>query len=420
MRTYRVVLAFGLLTCLVCGCTHTQLRWNTVQQSRTLTDIYEQQVLNNLAMFVYDPNSLPFFSFPNAGGSNVNDAGSFSGMFRWSRGTPGLGEGDFGLGGSRTIMESWTMTPIIDPVKLQLMRCAYQQVVAACGIGNVSFDCPDCEQMRNAYMGRVVDPKRINCQEKYALIDPQAACPCQGAEMVEAPPAEPVPPEENKGGAAPSEKALTGGDGGASASSHNTPSFPGTVTTDCLQPCCWLGYGCKKCMHKCKGCVKVGQYCGLHVWVRPGGQDELTKLTLIILNYAYNDPTPVRTKSVEWVLDGSGCGGCPGGGTACCPACQRPAPPSAPAAAAFHSSNVAAADAAPAPQKITVTATIPFDEPVVPYCGNNTGCGLAPATHNVFERPHLLYGNSQPSAIPGAGYLQFQQNATNLAPTNGR
>ena len=68
MRTYPVVLAaVGLLTYMAAGCTHTQLRWNTVQQSRTLTDIYEQQVLNNLAMFVYDPNSLPFFSFPNAG-----------------------------------------------------------------------------------------------------------------------------------------------------------------------------------------------------------------------------------------------------------------------------------------------------------------------------------------------------------------
>ena len=98
------------------------------------------------------------------------------------------------------------MTPIIDPVKLQLMRCAYQQVVSACGIGNVSMDCPDCERMRNAYMGRVVDPKRLQCQEDYAPMDAHASCPCHVEEEVGRPPAEPAVPGEDKalaGGAAP-------------------------------------------------------------------------------------------------------------------------------------------------------------------------------------------------------------------------
>ena len=80
-----VATSVASLVLLAIGCTHTQLRWNTVRQSRTLTDIYEQQVLNNLAMFVYDPNSLPFFSFPNAGASNVNDVGGFTGAFKWPR-----------------------------------------------------------------------------------------------------------------------------------------------------------------------------------------------------------------------------------------------------------------------------------------------------------------------------------------------
>ncbi|MFM2001710.1 MAG: hypothetical protein RI963_1136 [Planctomycetota bacterium] len=57
------LIAVGLFS----GCTHRQLRWNTTHQAQTLTDIYEQQVLDNLAMFVRNPNSTPFFAFPNAG-----------------------------------------------------------------------------------------------------------------------------------------------------------------------------------------------------------------------------------------------------------------------------------------------------------------------------------------------------------------
>ena len=46
------------------GCTHVQLKRNTVRQAFTVGDIQQQQVLNNLARFVYDINSLPSFSIP--------------------------------------------------------------------------------------------------------------------------------------------------------------------------------------------------------------------------------------------------------------------------------------------------------------------------------------------------------------------
>ena len=161
-------------------------------------------------------------------------------------------------------------------------------------------------------------------------------------------------------------------------------------------------------MRKCKGCLKVGQYCGMHIWVLPGGQDELTKLTLNILNYAYNDPTPGRTKSVVWELDSSGAGGGDCDDTKC--PCGKKLPASTTPDQTQHTVQ----QANPTPRKITVTATLPFDEPVVPYCGNNTCRDRA--IYNVFERPDLHYGPSQPSAIPGAGYLQFQQNFQNLAP----
>ena len=74
MRTWTV---FSIaLACGLTGCTHTQLRHNTVHQSETTSDIFTQQVLDNLAMFVYDSNSLPFFTFPNGGSNRVTDSGN--------------------------------------------------------------------------------------------------------------------------------------------------------------------------------------------------------------------------------------------------------------------------------------------------------------------------------------------------------
>ena len=50
----------------------------------------------------------------------------------------------------------------------------------------------------------------------------------------------------------------------------------------------------------------VGQYCGVYVWVPPEGRDELTRLTLAILDYALHEP-PVRlTKEIIYYVDDLG------------------------------------------------------------------------------------------------------------------
>jgi len=393
-------LAVVAIASVACGCAHQQLRWNTVRQSRTLTDIYEQQVLDNLAMFVYDPNSLPFFSFPNAGASNVTDQGMFATAVNWTRGGPALSSGNFGGNASRSMVESWTLTPIIDPVKLQLMRCAYQQVVSACGIGEMSAHCPDCEKMRSVYLGRDVDPELAGCSENYkAKCNPAASAPQAQDEVV------PCPPTTEE--SAEAQRAQRSATAAPEATTPNNPDFPSAVDTDCLIPTCWIDFGCKKCMPKHGKCLKVGHYCDMYIWVKPGGQNELTKLTLNILNYAYNDPTPQRTKNVTWELETDGTGG----GCAKCPPKSKPVECDQTA----YVYDAAAGGGDGDKRKITVEATLPFDEPVVPFTGNNV-C-RTPATVNVFERPRLQFGKSQPSAIPSAGYLNFQQNATNLAPS---
>ena len=53
-RMCRLIAVVALLLPVVAGCTHQQLRFNTVSQARTVADVHTQQVLDNLAKFVHD------------------------------------------------------------------------------------------------------------------------------------------------------------------------------------------------------------------------------------------------------------------------------------------------------------------------------------------------------------------------------
>ncbi|HUE16929.1 MAG TPA: hypothetical protein VMR25_22320 [Planctomycetaceae bacterium] len=237
------------LSAVMCfaGCTHTQLRKNTVRQSWTVGEIQQQQVLDNLAMFVCDHNALPSFSYPNQSGSNVTDVGSAGITSGWSQIVQGPRAGQFlfsalglSLTTNRTAQEGFTLQPVNDPRRLELMRCAYQRAVASCGCGPESQSCPDCQAIFN----------------KFYTGDPNGDI---------------------------------------------TDHAHGIVTSECLKSPCWFHVGCKKCVPK--DCECVGHYCGTYVWVLPEGRDELTKLTLAILDYAINNAPVGLTKQVVYYID---------------------------------------------------------------------------------------------------------------------
>lgn len=234
----------GLLVvaqCTCIGCTSTQLRRSTVAHSTTLADIYTQQVVNNLAMFVQNPSALPFFAFPNQGTTSIQDTGNVGNL---GYVTEHFQSSPFTLAASRQATENWVLVPVSDPAKLGLMRCAYQQVLASCGLhGPVSLnDCPNCRRLRRDFYGPTDMEQR----------DP-----------------------------------------------HFNENLP------CLDSDCWFCWGCKKDVPvDCCG-PYVGCYCGLYLWVPPQGREMLTRLTLTILDYAVNDPVQFskRTKEVELYLN---------------------------------------------------------------------------------------------------------------------
>ncbi|MGE0609850.1 MAG: hypothetical protein AB7O62_22355 [Pirellulales bacterium] len=237
-------LVIGIVSLLAVGCTHVQLRRNTIHQAQTVADIYQQQVMDNLARFAYDFDSLPHFSVAVTGASQVTDSGSLSYTIQWMG---NLVTNTLNPTVQRQAQESWTLSPISGPRRLELMRCAYQTAIAPCIQRGRSENCPGCSRAFNCfYMG-----------------DPQIEVP---------------EPNEN-----------------------------GFITSKCIDPgICWLGAGPKKCIPRTCGCSLVGHFCGTYVWLLPGGQEELSKLTIAILDYAIKDPAPppiIPSKSVVVYLD---------------------------------------------------------------------------------------------------------------------
>ena len=231
-----IVVCFVL--CAASGCTYVPLRKNSLHEAGAVGDIQTQQVLDNLAMFVCNPNAMPYFSYPNTNSASVTDTGDASGGPTFAQVVSGALSLDF-----CAQQDSFTATPVNDPRKLELMRCAYQKAVGSCCGHEASTTCPDCQtRFKMFYTG---DPN---------------------------------------------------GDIRAKAN--------GNVTSECLRSdCCWFHVGCKRCLAKRCHCNLVGHYRDVYVWVGPEGRDELTKLTLAILNYALNSPPTQRQKEVVYYLD---------------------------------------------------------------------------------------------------------------------
>ncbi len=104
----------------VSGCTHAQLRRNTVNQMSTVHDLQQQQMLDNLAMFVQNRAAYPYFSVVTQGTSTLTDTGSLAATNSWSRVGGSFVFNSLGINptDSRAAAEAWTINPINDSVKL--------------------------------------------------------------------------------------------------------------------------------------------------------------------------------------------------------------------------------------------------------------------------------------------------------------
>jgi hypothetical protein len=111
------------------------LRERTVDQARTITDVYYEQVLNNLALHAANPDALPYFSYPSTGANAIQRTATGSYQLGWDLITASgalfnryLFDKQFAQAtASSQNSETWSTITTSDPDKLQVMRFAYEK-----------------------------------------------------------------------------------------------------------------------------------------------------------------------------------------------------------------------------------------------------------------------------------------------------
>jgi hypothetical protein len=145
------ILAILPLFLLPAGCQSTSLRHHTERQARSLTELQYNQVLDNIAMFSENPNSLPFFSTAAQGQTSNNyqinptTGLQFGSLALASAPFFTLNQVGTSLGGTVAESEQWNTNSVLNPDLLALMRCVYQKTVGTCACD------PDTEKTLRAF-----------------------------------------------------------------------------------------------------------------------------------------------------------------------------------------------------------------------------------------------------------------------------
>lgn len=129
------------------GCAQHRIACHTPKHAATLTEIHEQQVLDNLAMFAVNSGSTPYYALPNGGGSLTSQSATVGTTALWNPTTfTGINGNMSGTGG---LTIQWTMKPINEPERINLMKCVYWHVTQRCPESH----CIDCDKNLRNYFG---------------------------------------------------------------------------------------------------------------------------------------------------------------------------------------------------------------------------------------------------------------------------
>jgi len=333
----------------------------------TVHELQQQQVLDNLAMFVHNRDSYPYFSVVSQGTSMLTDTGTLAVSNGW--GLSSTGAFIFNALGvnpmySRAHQGAWTINPVNDSIKLQVMRCVYRCAVAGC-LGTPPDGCPNCANLFYAYYNMEPPPPWDNSLpypsgSSNNPMDPSntvnmtdikvraAPAPSDGVQTITGEIASSADNQfqgytlsviDDDEGAEARIVVSSKKDSATTTQFVVTPPFShvlavapkpgvnvfdltqynrlpirGTVTPECLQfDKCWFccGSALPKPYRKCN---LVGHYCGTYIWVPPSGVDELTKVTMLIQDIAYFDPPYSGKPLTATNLSASAGAGLPGGG----------------------------------------------------------------------------------------------------------
>ncbi len=159
------MLFIGLLSTLS-GCTHVALQNDTVRTTNTLADLQYQQVLDNLARYQDDPDTIPSFAVATAGTVSILDTAGAGVSPTYSPTLPFSLQGGgalpilsllFPFSASRAVTENWSLTPITDADNLRRLRCAYRLLVMGEATPNYAFCRKEMKEFFAGEEAAVVD-----------------------------------------------------------------------------------------------------------------------------------------------------------------------------------------------------------------------------------------------------------------------
>jgi hypothetical protein len=246
-----------------------------VHQASTVMTIEYQMVLDNIAMFTYNPAVLPWHIRINDGTVQVNDEGGMPELgVQWG-GTPGFTRG---IRAVRSVTEQWGAHAVTDPLVVKTLQDIYRQAV---GLAPE----PDPPLLAQLSMTTEAKPRTRDAQsaaEKRAI----ASDMDQGAEQL-------APPNDESAQAvdSPEEEVASGN------------LYEGSVLArlrgQIEVPVGWFCAGRKKDVPK-DACF-VGHYCDHYVWVMPDRVDDLSHFTLIVLGITKHGIASQPTRGLAYV-----------------------------------------------------------------------------------------------------------------------
>lgn len=131
----RPVHLLSIVLLVGCGCQQVQLRERAVQLASTSPDLFQQQVLDNLALLAAKPDAMPYYLLPSQGTEQIartlqvqytpgwdfiTSMSKFAGQWLFDK------QGAQ-IQGTNQNQQTWQMFPVSDPDKLILMRSALRK-----------------------------------------------------------------------------------------------------------------------------------------------------------------------------------------------------------------------------------------------------------------------------------------------------
>jgi hypothetical protein len=117
------------------------LERHTLVQTSTITDLRFTEVMEDFARIANDESALPIYASIYAGTVILTDTASLGATTDWQHavGMNGFASQNANPALNRQSAQNWTIDPIVDPEKLEAMRCAFNWVIR--GRERVTSDC---------------------------------------------------------------------------------------------------------------------------------------------------------------------------------------------------------------------------------------------------------------------------------------